>query len=167
MRSDNQVIKKIDDIYDWLDAQTPENKQCDACGKCCDFDACDHRLYVTTPELIYFRANVHEQKTMLTVRCPYNVEGKCSVYKFRFAACRIFCCKTDPDFQSQLAETTLKKLKEICTNANIPYQYTNLPHALILQRHLVKYGRYYQRAKTPEMGIMSIATAIPIATVFI
>ncbi len=130
MTADKDLLKKVDDLYNWIDSQTPENNQCKACGKCCDFDAYDHRLYVTPPELIFFRANVPEQKPMPTGRCPYNIQEKCTVYKFRFAACRIFCCKTDPDFQSQLTESALKKLKEICTEENIPYKYTHLPNAL-------------------------------------
>ena len=130
MTAKKGLLKKVADLYNWIDSQPAENNQCTACGKCCDFQAYDHRLYVTPPELIYFQANVAEQKPMSTGLCPYNIQGKCMVYKFRFAACRTFCCKIDPDVQSQLTETTLKKLKEICTEENIPYQYTHLPQAL-------------------------------------
>ncbi|MFC1677849.1 hypothetical protein ACFL3G_12420 [Planctomycetota bacterium] len=131
MKADNNLLKKVADLYNWIDSQPPKNNQCAACGKCCNFDAYDHRLYITPPELIYFRANVPNQKPMHTGKCPYNIEDKCSVYKYRFAGCRIFCCKTDPDAQSQLTETTLKKLKEICIEEKIPYKYIQLPNALI------------------------------------
>jgi Fe-S-cluster containining protein len=64
-------------------------------------------------------------------RCPYNIKGKCTVYKFRFAGCRIFCCKGDADFQSRLSETALKKFKAICEQFQIPYRYLDLPTALV------------------------------------
>ena len=63
-------------------------------------------------------------------RCPYNRDGKCEVYEHRFAACRIFCCRADPDFQSTLSETTLEKLKSICTEFQVPYRYTGVAEAL-------------------------------------
>jgi len=78
----------------------------------------DHHLFVTPPELMYLTANlgVENIKSMPTNRplggkCPYNIEGKCTVYEYRFAACRIFCCDADADFQSELSESALKKLK--------------------------------------------------------
>jgi hypothetical protein len=63
-------------------------------------------------------------------RCPYNAGGKCEVYEHRFAACRIFCCHGDTDFQSSLSEECLEKLKAICTEFQIPYRYADLAVAL-------------------------------------
>jgi hypothetical protein len=65
-------------------------------------------------------------------RCPYNVGGKCTVYEYRFAGCRIFCCNADADFQSRLSESALKKLKSLCTKFQIPYSYLDLADALSL-----------------------------------
>ena len=59
-------------------------------------------------------------------RCPYNIGGRCTVYEYRFAGCRIFCCNGDADFQSKLSESALKKLKSVCTEFQIPYRYTDL-----------------------------------------
>jgi hypothetical protein len=66
----------------------------------------------------------------MTCRCPYQVDGKCTVYPHRFAACRIFCCKGNAGFQSELTETVLKKFKALCDEFNIPYRYEDLPTAL-------------------------------------
>lgn len=109
-----------------------ESPKCRACGDCCDFEEFDHRLFVTPPELVYLASNlgVEDLKPMSTGRCPYNVEGKCSVYEYRFAGCRIFSCSGHPDFQSRLSETALEKFKAVCTHFQVPYRYTDLPTAL-------------------------------------
>jgi len=142
----------VAEIYNWLHSRIRQHGDlaglCDACGKCCDFGSLapvskqqpapgfdrrfDHRLFITTPELMYLTANLGAEniKPMRTSRCPYNIDGKCTVYEYRFAGCRIFCCKADADFQSRLSESALKKLKAICTEFKIPYRYTDLASAL-------------------------------------
>lgn len=138
---DNRLDKKVAEIYDWLDTQIREHNQltgqCSACGKCCDFDGFDHRLFITGPELMYLAANLGDDNVMpmptsrpLGGKCPYNIEGKCTVYEHRFASCRIFCCSADADFQSELSETVLKKLKSLCEEFQIPYRYSDLASAL-------------------------------------
>jgi hypothetical protein len=129
-------LRKVAEIYDWIDQQLDSagdlSGRCDACGRCCDFDAYDHRLYVTGPELMYLAAGLNAEKfrPMLASRCPYNIDGKCSVYEYRFAGCRVFCCKGDAEFQSSLTEAVLKKLKSLCTELEIPYLYRDLVSAL-------------------------------------
>jgi len=132
----SQLLKRVAEIYKWLDSQIRESVHlagiCDACGKCCDFDRLDHRLFVTTPELMYLVANLGAEnvKPVVTGRCPYNVGGKCSVYEHRFSGCRIFSCKGDTDFQSRLSERALNKFKSLCTEFQITYRYTDLATAL-------------------------------------
>jgi len=129
-------LQEVADIYSWIDKQLGLHSEltgrCEACGRCCDFDAYDHRLYVSTPELAYLAAglDVEKLRPMTTSRCPYNIDGKCSVYEYRFAGCRIFCCKADADFQSRLTEEALEKLKSICLKYEIPYNYADLASAL-------------------------------------
>jgi Fe-S-cluster containining protein len=105
---------------------------CKSCGDCCDFEGFDHRLFITPPELMYLAANLGDEniKPMLSGRCPYNIDGKCGVYEYRFSGCRIFCCNGDADFQSRLSEEVLEKLKSICTEFQIPYRYADLASAL-------------------------------------
>jgi len=132
----NQLLNKVAEIYEWLDVQTQLSDdlvvKCDLCGRCCDFESFDHRLFVTPPELMYLAANLgaEKHKAMPSSRCPYNVDGKCAVYEYRFAGCRIFSCKGDADFQSGLSESALKKFKSICTEFEIPYRYSDLATAL-------------------------------------
>jgi Fe-S-cluster containining protein len=151
-KANRRLVQEVTEIYNWLDLQISEQSnlagRCDACGRCCDFKGFDHRLFVTTPELLYLAANVGAENidpphvwrikpmttnsgsTLLTTGCPYNVDDKCTIYKFRFAGCRIFCCKGDADFQSQLSEMALKKFKSICEQFLIPYRYVDLATAL-------------------------------------
>ena len=133
MKTDPPLIAAVANIYKWIDAQiTAAGQTCDACGKCCDFDTFDHRLFVTTPELIYFASAMAPApiKPMPTGTCPYNTQGKCSVYPHRFAACRIFACKGNPDFQSKLSENAIKKLKALCEQHAINYEYKQIKTAL-------------------------------------
>lgn len=135
-RTDSRLLERVAEIYAWLDSRIRHSDDltgsCRACGDCCDFDAFDHRLFVSTPELIYLAENLGTEniRAMTTGRCPYNVDGKCGVYEHRFAACRIFCCKGDADFQSELSESVLARLKSTCTEFQIPYRYLDLRAAL-------------------------------------
>jgi hypothetical protein len=135
-KAKSELLNKVSEIYNWLDSQINEHNDlagvCDVCGKCCDFEAFDHRLFVTPPELIYLASKLGGEnlKSMPDSRCPYHLICRCTVYKYRFACCRIFSCKGDKDFQSRLSESALKKFKSICTEFKIPYHYTDLAKAL-------------------------------------
>jgi len=131
-----KIIERVSEIYKWIEAQQFANKdiagRCEVCGKCCDFEQYDHRLFVTTPEIIYFveKLGLANIKQMTTAKCCYHVEGKCGVHAYRFSGCRIFCCKGDATFQSELTESAIKKFKALCAELQIPYRYLELPTAL-------------------------------------
>jgi hypothetical protein len=135
-KTKNQLFKRVAKVYNWLDLQIRDNGSlsgvCQACGKCCDFGVSDHRLFITTPELMYLAAKLGEDgvRPMRTGRCPYNIDGKCSIYEYRFAGCRIFCCEGDTDFQSMLSESAVKKFKSACVEFGIAYKYLDLATAL-------------------------------------
>jgi hypothetical protein len=148
-QTNKRLLEKVAEIYTWLDTKIRNNNQltgrCSACGKCCDFGGpapdseqeFDHHLFVTPPELMYLTTGqqaaslgAENIKSMPSSRCPYNIDCKCTVYEYRFASCRIFCCDADADFQSELSESALEKLKSLCTEFQIPYRYTGLADAL-------------------------------------
>jgi Fe-S-cluster containining protein len=135
-KTTGQVIKKVAEIYDWLGSQICKNPKlaggCSACGKCCDFEGFGHKLFVTTPELMYLAANLGAEivKPIITSRCPYNIKSKCSVYEHRFSGCRIFSCDGDTGFQSRLSESSVKKFKAVCEQFQVQYCYTDLATAL-------------------------------------
>jgi Fe-S-cluster containining protein len=134
--TESRLVRRVAEIYRRLDLQIHDNGSlsgvCRACGKCCDFDDFDHRLFVTTPELMYLAAKLagEKMKPMNGGRCPYNIDGECSIYEYRFAGCRVFCCKGDADFQSGLSESAVKKFKSACAEFGVPYKYLDLPKAL-------------------------------------
>jgi Fe-S-cluster containining protein len=131
-----RIVAEVADLYDWIDSQLTQNAQrvgsCRACGACCDFAAYDHRLFVTPLELTYLAAklNTPQLKRMTGGRCPYQHDSRCTVHEHRFAACRIFCCKGNSSFQSELSEAAVKRLKAICEKLGIPYRYQDLSTAL-------------------------------------
>lgn len=136
MQNNEQLLKKIAGVYDFLDLRIRKNNDlagiCRACGQCCDFQSYDHRLFVTTLELVYLAAKLPAEslKKQTGSRCPYNIDAKCSVYENRFAGCRIFCCEGDADWQSSLSEEVLSKFRKICEEFQIRYYYTDLKTAL-------------------------------------
>ena len=131
-----RIVEEVADLYRWLDShleQAPDRAgRCKACGACCDFHAYDHRLFVTGPELIYLAAKLGTSalKEMPSGRCPYLQNDRCTVHPYRFAGCRIFCCRGDRDFQSDLTETVLRRLKRIGERFQLPYRYQDLAAAL-------------------------------------
>lgn len=130
------LVQKVAEIYGWLDTQLKDHRNatgsCEICGKCCDFEKYDHRLFVTSPEIEYLIAKLGKQniKPMSNSRCPYNEKGFCSIHKHRFSGCRIFHCRGDKEFQSRLTEETLRKLKSLCEEFELPYRYVDLQTAL-------------------------------------
>ena len=134
-RVDQMILLEVVGIYEWLDReilQAATNAACRQCGRCCDFEAFGHRLFVTTPEWLYFRHMLGEQ-TMLPMpsgRCPYNQEGLCTVHAIRFSGCRIFACQLDAQAQSELTESAIARLKAVCVKSGLPYQYVDLASAL-------------------------------------
>ena len=89
-RVTEEILGKVAYIYTWLDEQIRDNEKlsgrCNVCGKCCDFEEFDHRLFVTPPELMYLATNIGAEniKSMQGGCCPYQANGKCSIYKYRF-----------------------------------------------------------------------------------
>jgi len=131
-----RLIEEVAALYDWIEARVQQDPAragcCQACGGCCDFATYDHRLHVTPPELMYLAAGLgtQELRPMYSGRCPYQQGCECTIRVHRFAACRIFCCDGDLDFQSELSEEALRRLKALCKELGLPYRYQDLATAL-------------------------------------
>lgn len=128
------LLAQMETLYQTLEAKLADlapPDDCSACGRCCDFEAFGHRLYLTTPEWLFFAHRLGTPpKPMTDGVCPYRIDGKCSVYPLRFAGCRIFQCKGRHADQSDLTEATLAQLKQLCQQHNVPYYYMDLKTAL-------------------------------------
>jgi Fe-S-cluster containining protein len=130
-----RVVEAVHEIYQNLNKQLELSGQsCKACGRCCDFDSFGHRLYITTPELLYFKLKLTENKIPLLPMtdgvCPYRKDKKCFVYQWRFSGCRIFNCTGNADWQSQLSEETIALFKTLCILYRLEYRYMDLKSAL-------------------------------------
>jgi Fe-S-cluster containining protein len=144
-----KICSEVKKIYDWLDENIKKfDPECSACGKCCDFASFGHKLFITSPELLYFFQNVkpliisqqsrdHKGAVKDEVlsnpsssSCPYLKDGKCTARDFRFAGCRIFFCKADSEKINELSEQAIKKFKALCDEYNFPYRYMELASAL-------------------------------------
>jgi Fe-S-cluster containining protein len=100
MKQVNQIISEVSGIYQWLEGELAKLSQtCDACGKCCDFESMYFRYYLG-PEI----------KEMSTGVCPYRIDGKCTVYPYRFAGCRIFTCKGDSKKENAVCEEAVHEM---------------------------------------------------------
>lgn len=129
---DNVAISKaVDEVYRWIESQGIEHT-CTGCGDCCNFTEFDHLLFVTSVELIHFAESIGRKniKPMQNGICPYMEQGKCTVYKSRFAGCRIFQCKGSDEQQGEVMEKALAKLKQIGEEFGVDYSYTNLARGL-------------------------------------
>jgi hypothetical protein len=128
MNGQEKIIQEVGTVYRWLDEQLAGmDSSCRACGHCCDFESFGHRLYVTTPELLYFQHHLGKPvKAMTTGVCPYHIDGKCTVYPCRFSGCRIFLCKGDTEKENALCEQAIRKFKALCDQYSIPYHYVYL-----------------------------------------
>lgn len=136
MKQETHILEQVDAIYQWLQSELVQlDQQCTACGQCCDFESFGHRLYVTTPELIYFRHFVTLPiKEMTTGVCPYRVDGKCTVYPYRFAGCRIFTCKGDAEKENRICEEAIRRCKALCDEYAVAYHYVYLKAGLEMLR---------------------------------
>lgn len=125
------IYNQVKLIYDWLDNNIKSlNNECSACGKCCNFESFGHKLFITSPELLYFSENLNLLRKMTGGCCPYLEDNKCTTRDFRFAGCRIFFCKADSQKLSELSEQTIHKFKKLCDNYNFHYRYIELSAAL-------------------------------------
>ena len=136
MKIDSQIIDAVSDIYRWADEQVARfDRSCKACGDCCDFEAFGHRLYVTGSELLHFQHFIGpEIKEMTACVCPYRIDGKCSVYPYRFSGCRIFACGGNSEQENRLSEQAISKFKAMCTEHEIGYRYVYLKTGLDMLR---------------------------------
>lgn len=126
------VLQAVQQVYDWLDEKIAEmNSSCQACGRCCDFDAYGHRLYVTTPEMLYFlNRTCQEMQFMTDGVCPYQKDGRCQARQARFSACRIFFCTGDNRRQYEFSEEAVRRFRNICRQYDLTYRYIDLKYAL-------------------------------------
>ncbi|MEX1015195.1 MAG: hypothetical protein WDZ31_00510 [Phycisphaeraceae bacterium] len=156
------VDAAVRELYARLDADVARRgPTCWVSGRCCNFDAFDHRLYVTGLEIAWFLKEISgaascvssspSQATTglslpqfhprpeprapnpdLPASCRYQVDGKCSTHTVRPLGCRIFFCQAGTEqWQGELYETYLDQLRALHERESLPYRYLEWRAGLI------------------------------------
>jgi len=146
-RTDCGVGSTLQDLYTHIDqAIKKRGPTCWVSGRCCNFNAFGHRLYVTGLEIAWFleqvkqTANGGPDRTPTptldpNATCPFQIDGLCSVHAIRPLGCRIFFCQQGTSaWQNQLYEQFLGSLRNLHDLHALPYRYlewrTGLSQAL-------------------------------------
>ena len=103
---------------------------CWASGRCCNFAATGHRLYVTGLEVAYAvnkgaalsAAAVAEARTR--GGCPFQVQTLCGIHAIKPLGCRVyFCDRTSHEWQNELYEKMLTGIRSLHDRWDIEYRY--------------------------------------------
>jgi Fe-S-cluster containining protein len=115
-----------------IEARAP---RCDASGRCCNFEAWGHRLYVTGLEAAYLLTRLAERgvpeltfEAVAAARnaggCPFQKALLCSVHPVRPLGCRTYYCDpTSTDWQHDLTERQLGAIRALHDAHSLPYRY--------------------------------------------
>jgi len=122
--ADPAMIAEVRRLYRLADAEIASHRPaCRACGACCDFQRSKHRLYVTTAEVCVVLSAVDPRRPV-TGRCPYQLDGLCTIRDARPLGCRVFHCPPTPDdWQGRLYERWLGRIKRVEARFGLPYRY--------------------------------------------
>ncbi len=135
----NGVINKnldIVGIYKKLDTELMKlSPGCDACGACCHFDTFGHELYASTIEVNYILRNVKMPPFDTEKRiCPFLVNKKCTIRKYRTLGCRVFYCNPQyRDVSQEIYNKYYKMVKDIAIKNQIEWHYAPMMKLLTPQ----------------------------------
>lgn len=139
-----EVCARLEAIYaDVAEATRRRAPRCDASGRCCHFEAYGHRLYVTGLEAAYTVSRTTAasgaqpapspgrvlslavvQESRERGDCPYLSGTLCTVHQVKPLACRTFYCDpTSVQWQQDLTEASLRRVRTLHDEFEIPYRY--------------------------------------------
>ena len=129
-------------LYQQLDqAVQSRGPTCWVSGRCCNFDAYGHRLYVTGLEIAWVVAQATGDdpsdqpptsqglqllQTQVSTHgpCPFQVNNLCGVHAIRPMGCRVFFCQAGTDqWQHEVYEDFLSRLRALHDHHTLPYRY--------------------------------------------
>jgi len=134
---DEAVALELESIYAYMSAAIEaRGPACWASGRCCNFDAAGHRLFATGLEAAYTIVRLPEDPaapalTSLTLEsalarggCPFQRANLCAVHGIKPLGCRVyFCDRSAPEWQRELSERALDRLKALHERHNVVYRY--------------------------------------------
>ncbi len=124
------VDAALRDLYARLDdAVRAKGPTCWLSGRCCNFEAYGHRLYVTGLEIAWVLRQRGEWRAEDAVAldaggCPFQVNKLCTAHAMRPLGCRVFFCQEGTDeWQHALYEQFLNELRQLHDAQGIAYRY--------------------------------------------
>lgn len=129
---DPLIVSELEAIFAYAAAAIESRgPACWASGRCCNFDAAGHRLYVTALEAAYTLSRLDSPLTRDALAaavarggCPFQVANLCSVHAVKPLACRLyFCDRSAQDWQHDLSERLIAQLKSLHERHSIEYRY--------------------------------------------
>lgn len=115
------------------DAIEARGPACWASGRCCNFAATGHLLFVTGLETAYCltRLPVAQRPTRASIDnalaqdgCPFQIENLCGVHAIKPLGCRVyFCDRSAQQWQNELSERMLDQIRAIHARFALPYAY--------------------------------------------
>lgn len=124
------ALADLEALYADLDRELPKHRfTCAASGKCCDFDAYGHRLYVTTLEAEWFFRHAPEQRANQDPRaCPaWGPDRLCKARTARMLGCRTYFCGPYPNGRPEDVHAPFhRRVQLLHEKHGIPYQYRDI-----------------------------------------
>lgn len=133
---DPQISGELELVYEHIARAVDTRKPvCNTSGRCCNFDAWGHRLYVTGLEAAYLVTRLPELRDQpltpahITAArtaggCPFQHALLCSVHPIRPLGCRTYYCdETSQQWQHDLTESQLREVRGIHDRHDLDYQY--------------------------------------------
>ena len=127
-----EVCAGLEAVYQMVvDAVAARGPACWASGRCCNFKAAGHRLYVTGLEAGYHVWKLGTAPTEAAVLgamdrgdCPYLAANLCTAHAVKPLGCRVyFCDRSAQRWQEELSERGLKMIRELHDRSGIEYRY--------------------------------------------
>ena len=103
---------------------------CRGCGKCCDFEQLDHRLFCTTAELALLTTDNPPSKVP-PLRCCYQTGQICTARGNRPLGCRMFFCDEKVSgLYEDIYEDFHRRITELHHRWDVEYYYIELSEGL-------------------------------------
>lgn len=129
---DDRIASGVRAIYDDIAVRVEQRGPvCWASGRCCNFEAFGHRLYVTGLEAALAQRWATHPATERDVisaisrgGCPFQVGHLCGQREARPLGCRVFFCdRSATQWQHELMESGLDRIRALHDEHAIPYRY--------------------------------------------
>ena len=141
---DEHIVAELEGIYAYIAAAIESRgPACWASGRCCNFDAAGHRLYVTGLETAYAVARltamskgntrpsdfpVLSSSTLAAAvqsgGCPFQIKNLCGIHAIKPLGCRVyFCDRSAQRWQEELSEAMLARVRSLHDRHGVEYRY--------------------------------------------